>query len=261
MNFLKDKNPHERDQHIVFDEEPHVYYVHGDPNNISVTTLVHKYFPKFDADQVISRMMYSKNWPNSKYYGMTREAIKKQWSDAGTDATTKGTRMHKSFEMFYNNEDTTEYENDVEYGLFRKFVEDHKASVTAYRTEWEVYDEDYKIAGSIDMVFENNADGTLSIYDWKRSKEMKLKNSYGSKGFDHLAKYHDCNYVHYSLQLNIYKHILEKKYGKVIRDMFLIVIHPNFDEYQKYEVMDLQPIVESIFADRKQCVDRQVNFT
>lgn len=260
MNFLKQKNPHERDEHIVFVEEPHIYYVHGDPNNISVTTLVHKYFPKFDANLVITRMMNSRKWPESKYYGMTREEIKKQWSDAGTEATTKGTRMHKSFELFYNNVDTTEYENDEEFRMFEKFVNDHDDLVTAYRTEWEVYDEDHKIAGSIDMVFENR-DGTLSIYDWKRSKEMKTKNSYGSKGFDHLSNFHDCNYVHYSLQLNIYKRILEKKYGKMIKDMFLIVIHPTFDEYQKYEVMDMQPVVDLIFNDRKHCVDRQENFT
>ena len=35
--------------------------------------------------------MRSKNWPNSKYHGMTATEIKQQWADAGTDATTKGT--------------------------------------------------------------------------------------------------------------------------------------------------------------------------
>ena len=41
-----------------------------------------------------------------------------------------------------------------------------------YRTEMMVFDEHVKIAGSIDMLFENK-DKTLSIYDWKRSKKIK----------------------------------------------------------------------------------------
>lgn len=261
MDYLKKKNAHPRDEHIVFDEEPHVYYVNGDPDNVSVTTLVHKYFPKFDADQVISRMMSSKNWPNSKYYGMTAEEIKKQWDQTGNDATTRGTRMHLSIETFYNGVSTEQYEDDVEFKMFKQFYEDHKDLVDAYRTEWEVYDEEHKIAGSIDMVFENKDDDTLSIYDWKRSKEIKLKNTFGGRGFDHLDGYHDCNYVHYSLQLNIYKYILEKHYGKKIRDLFLVVMHPNFEKYQKYECLDLQDVVQKIFTDRRNCLERVKKIT
>jgi len=261
MNSLKTKNSHPRDDRIVFDEEPHVYYVDGDPVNLSVTGLVHNYFPKFDADMIIPRMMKSKNWPNSKYHGMTADEIKKQWSDAGTDAATKGTRMHKSIEMFYNDANVDEYEEGVEFKMFRQFYEAHKDCVSAYRTEWEVYDEEHKIAGSIDMVFENNSDGTLSIYDWKRSKEIKLRNSYGSRGFDHLKEYQDCNYVQYSLQLNMYKYILETKYGKTIRDLYLVVIHPLFDKYLKYECLDLQDVVKKIFKDRLECINRTRKIT
>lgn len=259
--LLKDVHTHPRDQCIVFDEEPHVYYVNGNPDNVSVTTLVHQYFPKFDADVIISRMMNSKNWKNSKYYGKTADEIKNQWTSTGLDATTKGTRMHLSIELFYNGQDVTEYENDIEFNMFRTFYEDHKDQLTPYRTEWEVYDEEHRIAGSIDMVFENNSDGTFSIYDWKRSKEIKLKNGYSSRGFDHMKDYHDCNYVHYSLQLNIYKYILETHYGKTIRDMYLVVMHPDFEHYQKYECLDLQDVVRNIFADRKKCLDRKEKLT
>lgn len=258
--LLKERNAHPRDKFIVFDEVPHVYYVHGDPDNVSVTTLVHKYFPKFDADLVISRMMNSKNWPNNKYFGKTAEEIKQLWSDTGNDATTRGTRMHLSIEYFYNGLDTHEYQNDKEFQMFQVFYEDHKHLVP-YRTEWEVYDEQHRIAGSIDMVFEDTTDGTLSIYDWKRSKEIKLKNSFGSRGFDHLKEYHDCNYVHYSLQLNIYKYILEKLYDKRIKDLYLIVMHPNFDRYQKIECLDMQETVHKIFADRRNCLERKEKLT
>ena len=56
-------------------------------------------------------------------------------------------------------------DEQVEWEYFLQFVGDHP-ELKPYRTEWMIYDEDLKLAGSIDMVYEN-ADGTLSIYDWK----------------------------------------------------------------------------------------------
>ena len=256
MDFLKTVNTHARDSNIVFDEEPHLYYVYGDSNNTSVTTLVHKYFPKFDPDQVIRRMMQSKNWPKSPYFGKTVDEIKDQWNQSGLEATTKGTYLHKSIESFYNNMPISD--NDTpEYKMFQQFYEDHKDSVEAYRTEWEVYDEDYKIAGSIDMVFQNKDDGTYSIYDWKRTKEIKMKNAFGGRGSFPLESFHDCNYVHYSLQLNIYKRILETKYNLPIRDMYLVCMHPMYEKYIKYEVMDMQEYVTLLFDEHKKKISEK----
>jgi hypothetical protein len=251
MDYLKIINPHTRDEQIVFDEEPHIYYINGDKDNISVTTLVHKYFPKFDPDTIIHRMMVSKNWSKSKYHGMSKDEIKESWDQLGKDATSKGTILHKSIEMFYNNMDVNcSDSSSVEYKMFLNFYEEHKTKLKPYRTEWEVFNEEFRIAGSIDMIFENIDDGTLSIYDWKRTKEIKLKNGFGSKGYGPMRAYHDCNYVHYSLQLNIYKSILESKYGKVIRDMFLICMHPDYDNYKKYEVLDMESEIKFILDER-----------
>ena len=246
--YLKNLNAHPRDLHIKFDEEPHIYYVHGDPNNISVTTLVHKYFPHFDADKVIEKMMNGKNWESSKYFGMSPDEIKETWKASGLDATTHGTNMHKSIESFYNN-DVIEHKDTPEYAMFEKFYEDHP-NLEAYRTEWEVYDENLKIAGSIDMVYKNLDDGTYSIYDWKRSKEIKMKN-YFESGYGAMSEYPNCNYIHYSLQLNIYKKILQTMYGISIRDLYLVVMHPNNNNYKKYECLDLSKEVEDIFESRR----------
>jgi hypothetical protein len=250
--FLEETNTHPRDERIVFDEEPHIYYVDDKPVQTSVTTLVHQYFSKFDADLIISRMMKGKNWTSSKYYGMSAEEIKQQWKDAGNDATHHGTIMHKAIECFYNHEpaENTQDMQTIEYKQFEQFQTENAEKLKAHRTEWMVYDEELDLAGSIDMVFENIDDGTLSIYDWKRSKEIKTKNY--SKGVGIMNHLPDCNYIQYSLQLNIYKYILEKKYDKFIRDMYLVVMHPTYETYMKFEVMDLQTEVQQIMEDRKQ---------
>ena len=40
-----------------------------------------------------------------------------------------------------------------------------------------LWDKELQLAGSIDMFYKNE-DGTLSIYDWKRCKEIKKYNSF-----------------------------------------------------------------------------------
>ena len=101
-NYLYNKNPHERDGHITFDEGPHIYTIDGDSDYMSVTTLNHTHFPKFDADRIIDRMMQGRFWKKCQYYGMTKEEIKSQWNNNRDEAAAAGTKMHYDIECFYN---------------------------------------------------------------------------------------------------------------------------------------------------------------
>jgi len=94
------------------------------------------------------------------------------------------------------------------------------------------------------MIFQNE-DGTLSIYDWKRCKDIQKTSSWNKFSKNDLISYiPDTNYWHYCLQLNTYKFILEDKYGKVIKDMYLICLHPEKSDYEKIKVCDLQDEVK-----------------
>jgi hypothetical protein len=122
-----------------------------------------------------------------------------------------------------------------------------------------VYDEDSKIAGSIDMVYEN-PDGSLSIYDWKRSKEIITTNQYNKFAItDCICHIPDTNFWHYSLQLNTYKTILESKYNKQIKDLFLVRIHPNNEEnsYELLSVPILEKEMQDLFTIRKQMFEKK----
>ena len=50
----------------------------------------------------------------------------------------------------------------------------------------------------------------------------------------------DLNFWHYALQLNTYKWILEKNYGKEINDLYLVCLYPNNDNYILFKVPNLQ---------------------
>ena len=245
IDYLKLKNTHERDNHITFDEGPHIYTINGDSGYTSVTTWNHKNFEKFDADKIINRMMKSPKWKDSPYYNMTKEQIKKQWSDSGKEASSKGTALHYDIEKFYNN---MEVANDSEeYEYFMNFVEDKK-NLVPYRTEWMIYDKELKLAGSIDMLFINPDDGSVEIYDWKRSKEIKFDNKWKRSHTKCISHIPDCNYYHYCLQLNTYKYILEKNYGLNVSKMYLVCLHPNNHNknYIRYKVKKLDKEIKAL---------------
>jgi hypothetical protein len=233
-------NPHPRDSDIEFKEEGHQYTVRGKTGYTSCTTWVKNFFPKFNASVIIDKMMARPDWPQSKYFGQTKQEIMKGWNDNGKIASTYGTQMHQVIEDYYNGK---VYECDKpEYGYFQRFLVDHE-HLTPYRTEMRVYDEEYGLSGSIDMLFKN-ADGTFSIFDWKFSKEIQYKNDYGKTGFGPAKELDDCNVSHYSLQLNVYRAILQRNYGMTIKEMCLVFMHRDLsDSYLKVYVpeIDLEP--------------------
>jgi hypothetical protein len=117
--------------------------------------------------------------------------------------------------------------------------------------------EEAQIAGSIDMVYEviesasTAASTPLAIYDWKRCREI-IKTNRTGKFATHPAIEHlpDTNFWHYALQLNTYKYILQTKYDKTITDLYLIVLHPDAQNYQRVKLPDLQTEVAELFEER-----------
>lgn len=265
-DYLSLLNPHERDSNIHFEAGPHIYTIHdGNENDVadgnkknkkytSVTTWNHQHFSKFDSDAIITSMMNSKNWSKSIYYGKTREEIKQEWDNKRDEAAQAGTKLHYDIECYYNNNPVKN--NSIEYQYFIDFIEatnNTPSPLKPYRTEWMIYHEDLLLAGSIDMVYEND-DGTLMIYDWKRSKEIKKTDNFLkfalTECISHLP---DTNFWHYSLQLNTYKKMIEEKYGKKVTKLCLVCLHPNNKNksFQLISVPDLQNELNDLFALRK----------
>jgi ATP-dependent exoDNAse (exonuclease V) beta subunit len=254
MTYLSVINHHPRDDLIVFDEGPHVYTVKGENNYTSVTTWNHSHFKQFDADKVIKQMMSSRRWYQNKYFNKSPEEIKAIWEANRDDAAKAGTKMHYDIECYYNNMPVDN--SSVEFNYFMNFVREHP-ELKPYRTEWMVWDEELRLAGSIDMVFENK-DGTLMIYDWKRSREIIRNKQYEEYSITEcISHLPDTNFWHYSLQLNTYKAILEKNYGKKVTALRLVCLHPSNKNknYIIIDVPDLQEEVDELFALRKDSIN------
>lgn len=279
-NILSVRNAHIRDSNIQFFEKDHKYIILSEPTvkYTSVTTWIHTHFEEFNADKIISAIMKSKGWKKGhKYWGLTAEQIKTQWNSNGTSVAGAGTDLHYEIECFNNNnsfKNNYNYTNKELYELyFDNNREKHNITVSPewqyyinfirdfpdlkpYRTEWLIYNEDVKISGSVDMVYEN-PDGTYSIYDWKRSKNITRINNFNKFALPpDICHLPDSNFWHYALQLNTYKVILEEKYGKKITDLFLVRLHPDAEE-QNYELIKLPNLskeVKDLFLERKKSI-------
>jgi hypothetical protein len=161
--------------------------------------------------------------------------------------------MHYDIECYYNQVEVTN--DSIEYAYFRKFLEENP-HLLPYRTEWMIYHEDLKIAGSVDMVY-RNPDGTLLIYDWKRCKEIVKTNAYGSTATTECVRHlPDTNFWHYALQLNTYKTIIEEKYGAKVVGLCLVCLHPDNanGSYQIIEVPFLEKEIAELFDYRRSMV-------
>lgn len=252
-------NKHPRDDHVQFDEGPHIYTVDGDSSFMSVTTWNHSHFGHFDADKIIDNMMKGKNWkPGYKYYGMTKDEIKAMWDKNRDESAAAGTKMHYDIECYYNlmdiKNDSTEYKWFLEFDDWVK----RETNMIPYRTEMIVWDKELKLCGSIDMMYENEC-GEIELYDWKRCKEIKKSNWDNYAVTECIKHLPDSNFWHYALQLNTYKYMLEKNYGKKVNGMYLVCLHPNnkTKNYMKFKVPTLKKEIDDLMDLRLSMVEQE----
>jgi hypothetical protein len=164
--------------------------------------------------------------------------------------------MHLAIEQFLNGSEYAilpHIKETPEWRYFMNFWKEHGSDLEPYRTEWEVWSAEHKLAGSIDMIFRRKSDGKFLIYDWKRSKEIKAENKFQT-GLYPLSHLPDCNYWHYSLQLNVYRWMLENLYGLVIADMYLLILHPDNGNYKRMRLNRMDQEVADMLACRLRAV-------
>ena len=294
--YLSEKNGIARDLELTFEPTRHIYTIRESKAlapPVSVTTLTSRgVWPAFEPDATIDRIMQSEDYKSgeSKYAGMSRSQIRKQWDDAGLEARTEGTRLHDQIERYYNlvgrvNGENQENRENQENGEsietrakkrlrlddsaqvheptthdWRQFVAwataPEQAHLVPYRTEWRIFSRKCNVAGSVDMVFHNTRTNRLDIYDWKRSKEIK-RNGFGRYATHPLLKEDeipDANYYKYSLQLAAYKYILETEYELPYPIGELWLVRMDGDEGREMaeamEAMDLSGPIKKLMEQR-----------
>lgn len=233
------QNYHWQDGKVRFRESDHIYMVDGVTLD-SVTSFVSNCFPKFNADYHAKR--------KAEELGITPKEVLDMWERKGQESRELGTAMHKKIEDYYLGKNPP---SDETFELFKMFA--NKIELEPYRTEWAVYDWEYKIAGTIDFVdFQNNE---YIIYDWKRSSKLIAGNGlpikksvYGEKALSPIEHLDDTPYYHYALQLGVYKYILERNYNIKVSKLRLGIFHPSYNKPYILEMPYLEDEICSLFG-------------
>jgi ATP-dependent exoDNAse (exonuclease V) beta subunit len=205
---------------IIFYPENHIYYMDGTRLE-SVTTVISKFFPKFDVEGI------SKKY--AKKHNLDPEQVKLDWKQAGAEASELGNNCHAFAEALIKEEKPPLCLNDKEQEYFREIKlylkKLYQYGIEPYKAEYIIGSLKYKIAGTIDLLLRK--DNTIYILDWKTNKKITRSNMFQSalKPIEYLD---DCLFNKYSLQLNLYKYLLksEKYFGGLDYYMAILYVTP-----------------------------------
>lgn len=242
---------------IYFEEDSHKYTDSHNTNYQSVTTLISSLEEEKDWHGIAEKLVNSNN---EKYKDKNPDDIVKEWDYNKDYSCVLGTNIHSIMEYGWQNKEFYPNKNDfIGYeGMeddfnnrkikAKELLKSLRDTYIPIKNEYIVYDRRWKICGTIDFLAYNKIKNCLSILDWKTNKKWVYSNSYEvmNKPFESLD---NCNINHYSLQLNIYKAILEKNTNLKIGEMKLYLI-PKDNEVQSYECKDLQSLVIPFLNER-----------
>ena len=150
--------------------------------------------------------------------------IERQWEVNRQTAAHEGTFMHWMFEAWINRVPVPEDTDEMR--LFLPVMRSLKGLV-AYRTEWMIFGEPECLAGSIDFAAKRD-DGGMVLFDWKRTRSLRTKyQNRFQKMHGPLSHLDDCAGMHYRLQLNCYKYMIEAYYNERVTSMYVVCTHPD----------------------------------
>ena len=252
MRRFTDAGLYPQDDYIDFLPEGHVYLYQGRQQLLPVSTLIAHFFEPFDAQRT-AEMQQAR-------YGIPVSESLEKWERIGRMASEVGTFVHEQTENYFQNGrfDTDclfQYKGQTEHisvererQHFLHFVSDH--AIRPYRQEWPVYDLDMNVAGTIDLICRDDADGQFTIYDWKRSRKLvdhegcPIVRGFNGKMSRNGIDVPDTAFYHYCIQQNLYRYMLQKNYGIRVKSLNLVVLCPDYDDYYLLNV----PIMDDLIA-------------
>lgn len=236
---------------MKFNELDHTYFNDDGELYISGTSLIKLFHKPFEKEKIAARF--------AKKHKRKVQDVLDEWDKAGKDAIRKGIAFHtmkeeelnKKLDVVLDDEKHPIIKGNWHEGL--KISDSLKLEPGVY-PELIVWSDRYKIAGQADYV-EITKKGFINIKDYKTSKEIK-KNSYekwdGTKEtmYFPIHNLEDCNFNHYSLQINLYAYLI-KQYNRKLKIGKLSIEHiigefneetNSFSDIQtiSYKIPDMQ---------------------
>lgn len=233
------KNPHNIT--ITFTEDDHKYtsIINGkEINYISGTTFIKKFFPEFDPTGEITKRC-------AKKAGITVEEQKKLWREKADKSCIFGTRVHECMEdkmlgrpLRNTPKDSKE---ELVFPIAEKLSNIIIPKVEILGVEKIIFDENLRIAGTIDFLAKSKKDGKIWICDWKTNSKIEKENKYHNFALYPIDHIPALNFYEYGMQLNLYEYLL--KTGEYIdknAEVGKVLFHITEEGSKTYVLPDYQ---------------------
>ena len=236
----------------MFNEQEHKYYVNGAPVQFSVTQFIERYFEPFDSESI------SKKY--AEKYSLNQQDVLEDWKRKGDIAAFAGTfihrflqegKEHRTYLPIYDDNalhslsELVKQRVNILLPKAKAFLADTEGKLIPIKLEYIVGYKDL-IAGSIDMLCWNKTKQELQIWDYKNTKEIATSNRFGKKMKPPFTG-DDCNLNHYSVQLSMYKAILEMVTGLCVSSCN--IVHFDYtkddDSFNIYPAKDFSSICKN----------------
>lgn len=238
--------------HIKYLDEPHLYFING-TQQVSATTFISQFKPKFKTQEIADKY--------AKKHGKNVKDVIAEWDYKRDFSTFKGSLFHDYVENYLANKiypyDSSKAQKEFGHDvisesfeklktMFLKFYSDSHKNLIPIKSEWVIGDEELGICGMIDQFYYNKKTDEFQIWDWKTNKAIKTKNDYGER-FKHPIEHLDvCELNTYSLQLSLYKYILNKNTDLKVGDCYIVWFNENNEKYKIIKTKDLMEEIESM---------------
>lgn len=197
---------------ITFYPDTHKYVDDKGNTYTSVTTFIKKYKLEFDADTISRKEAVKRLGKGAALEDIVLEQYKVllSWKIKGTLASERGTLIHELEENRLKSSNFT-------FGS-KVFPYSESLIVGHATPELIVHSNVFLLAGMVDLIL-YDVDG-LIIIDYKTNQEIKVSNKWQSL-LGEFSDLDDCEYEIYSLQLSLYKLLLEREYRVPVKGMYL----------------------------------------
>jgi hypothetical protein len=242
---------------ITFLQNNHKYLIDGKPTNTySVTGLLDTVKQPFERNKWLTIKAKDNN--------TTKEVIEKEWLDKKNYGLSLGTIVHNYIENFYTNKIISYNQDHYKQllgeekhkalreqvlkviPLFNNFYEQNNFYLPI-KTEFVVGDmDDTKICGMVDVLMYNTKTQSYEIIDYKTNKEFNLNSRFNKKLLPPVQHLDDCEFNTYSLQINLYKYIIEKYCGIKIGACKVLWLNAQNETYKEFLLLDLQAEVKNM---------------
>lgn len=236
---------------VKYYDKDHHYEIRGQRVSKSATKLIGNAETPFDKENISAAV--------ARKRGVTQQVILDEWSLNAKKSTEKGTVFHSYAENYLANRvfpypkerilAVPEFKG-VDYvaepmqklvPMFHRFVaENMGTNLIPVRSEFVLGDLDLDIAGMIDQLVYSRASGCLHILDWKTNKAIETENKYGTHFRGALSYLEQCEFIKYSLQLSIYKYLIEKHIKLRLGPSYLVWFFEGNETYQVIPTADME---------------------